>query len=76
MNFSERYSHISWWIENHGYIELGTDENSDSLIRLLDEGGMWWEDRKARSIDEAMNNAENFLIKDLPDRFGKSFKLD
>ncbi len=75
MNFSERYPHISWWIDNHGWIEIGTDEFSDSLIRLLDEGGTWWEDEKAKTIDEALGNAEKFLVDDLPNRFGKKFRL-
>lgn len=76
INFSKIYPHIAWWIDNHGWIEVGTDEYSDSLIRLLDEGGTWWEDTKATTIDDALQNAEKFLIKDLPERFGKKFKLD
>ncbi len=75
MDFSKQYPPISWWIDIHGWIEIGADENSDSLIRLLDEGGTWWEDDEATSLDEAINNAENFLIEDLPNRFGKKFKL-
>ena len=75
MKFSEKYPHIAWWINNHGWVELGTDEESDSLVRLLDEGGTWWEDNDADSIDKALKNAENFLTEDLPDRFGDSFEL-
>jgi hypothetical protein len=73
MNFSQMYPHIAWWIDNHGWIELGTDEHSSSLIRLLDEGGTWWEDKKSKSIDKALSQAELFLTKDLPERFGKDF---
>jgi hypothetical protein len=76
MTFSNRYPHIAWWIDNHGWIEIGTDEYSNSLIRLLDEGGTWWEDEEATTIDEALEKAENFLIDDLPERFGKKFKLN
>lgn len=75
MDFSKRYPHIAWWIDNHGWIEIGTDEFSESLIRLVDEGGTWWEDEEASTIDEALNKAENFLRKDLPQRFGKKFDL-
>lgn len=32
------FSDISWWIENHGWIELGTDEYGRSLVRLIDDG--------------------------------------
>lgn len=76
MEFSKRYPHIAWWIDNHGWIEVGTDEHNDSLIRLLDEGGLWWEDKKANTIDAALQNAETFLITDLPDRFGDEFELE
>lgn len=76
MDFSKQYPHVAWWIDNQGWIEIGTDEYSDSLIRLLDEGGMWWEDKNATTIDEALSNAEAFLAEDLPQRFGKDFKLE
>ena len=71
MNFSEKYPHVNWWIENHGWIEVGNDEYTKSMIRLLDEGGTWWEDKKSKTVDEALANAEAFLIKDIPDRFGE-----
>ena len=76
MHFSKIYPHLAWWINNHGWIEIGTDEDSDSLIRLLDEGGTWWEDEDATTIDVALSNAEKFLTDDLPQRFGKKFKLE
>ena len=76
MNFSKRYPHIAWWIDNHGWIEIGTDEYSDGLIRLLDEGGVCWEDEDAPTIDEALQNAEAFLTKELPERFDKQFDLE
>ena len=41
--FEEHYPHISRWIEVQGWIELGQDEYSDSLVRCLDPGGMVWE---------------------------------
>lgn len=74
MNFSKKYPHITWWVDNHGWIEIGTDEHSDSLIRLLDEGGTWWEDEEATTLDEALQNAETFLIEDLPERFGENYQ--
>ena len=30
--FSMLFPHISWWIENHGWIELGADEYNKSLV--------------------------------------------
>lgn len=64
--FSKLYPHIAWWVDNQGWIEIGTDENSDSLIRILDEGGMRWEDEDADTLDEALANAEAYLIEEFP----------
>ncbi len=75
MMFSKAYPHIAWWIDNHGWVEMGTDAYSESLIRLLDEGGTYWEDEVASTLDEAVHNAEKFLKQDLPQRFGNSFNL-
>ena len=66
LKFSKSYPHINWWVENQGWIELGTDENSDSLIRILDEGGMCWEDEDAEILDEALTNAEAYLSEEFP----------
>ena len=67
--FSVSFPNISWWCENHGWIELGTDEYSKSLVRLIDEGGTYWEDKKSINLDNALINAEKFLEMDLPKRF-------
>ena len=71
MNFSEKYPHIHWWMENHGDLDIGHSDHFSGLVRLTDEGGIWWEDTKAKTFDDALANAEAFLIKDIPDRFGK-----
>jgi hypothetical protein len=76
MDFSKRYPHIAWWIDNQGWIEIGTDEYSESLIRLLDEGGTWWKDETAETLDEAFNNAEVYLSEGLFERFGNRFDLE
>ena len=62
MNFSKRYPRIAQWIDGRGWIEIGTDEENDSLIRLMDEGGLWWQsDDEIENIDEALQKAEDFL---------------
>lgn len=76
MNFSKRYPHITWWIDNQGWIEIGANDENDSLIRLLDEGGVWWEDTDGSTLDDALENTETFLIEDLPQRFGRKFRLE
>ena len=41
--FSKAYPNIAYWVEACGWIEIGQDEYSTSLVRALDEGGMVWE---------------------------------
>ncbi len=42
-----QYPALSEWIlGGSGWIELGQDEYSDSLIRILDIGGLLWESEK------------------------------
>ncbi len=76
MIFSKLYPHIDWWVENNGWMIIGSDEESDSLLRLIDTIGVSWEDEDSRSIDEALVKAEKFLKKDLPKRFPNRFNLD
>lgn len=68
--FSKKYPRLTWWVENQGYIEIGEDDYSTSLLRLLDPGGTCWEDEESESVDEALDAAEDFLGKELPSRFG------
>ena len=76
MIFSKLYPHIHWWVENNGWMIVGSDEESDSLLRLIDTIGVSWEDEGSRSVEEALGKAEMFLKKDLPKRFPKRFILD
>ena len=63
-NFSENYPNLNWWVENQGWIEIGQDENSRSMVRILDEGGMVWEsDPKSKALDKDLNGAERFIEK-------------
>jgi len=50
-------------IKGHGWIEIGQDEYSKSLVRAIDEGGMVWESKKQQvSVAEALEALEKFLI--------------
>ena len=71
MNFSKKYPHIHWWIENQGYLQLGGDEFNKSFVTVIDEGGVCFEAKNAKTIEEGLESAEAFLIKDIPDRFGE-----
>lgn len=68
-DFTQRYPHLAWWVENHGYFELGTDEYSSSLLRILDEGGMCFEDTDSDGVDFALAAGEEFLEAELAERF-------
>ena len=69
-SFAENYPHLAWWVENHGWLELGSDEYSSSLLRLLDEGGTCFEDEESEALDDALTAGESFLTTELPERFG------
>lgn len=58
--FAKLYPAIAEWVECQGWIEIGQDENSDSMVRALDCGGMVWEGRsKYASIDALLLDLEN-----------------
>jgi hypothetical protein len=61
-SFSKSYPTINRWVEEQGWIEIGSDEFSSSLVRALDPGGMVWEsDASLDSIDEALEELEKEL---------------
>ena len=61
-SFSQSYPTITRWIEEQGWIEIGADEYSTSLIRALDPGGLVWESNsKTDAIDDALIAAEEAL---------------
>ena len=76
MIFTKQFPHIAWWIEHNGWMIVGSDEDSDSLIRLIDTIGVSWEDEDSSTFDEALVKAEMFLKKDLPKRFPNRFSLE
>ena len=68
-SFSQSYPTITRWIEEQGWIEIGADEYSTSLVRALDTGGLVWESNSDfDSIDEALKELE----KELGDWFEKN----
>ena len=57
--FSKAYPNIAYWVEACGWIEIGQDEYSSSLVRALDEGGMVWESTDDHeTVDEALQALE------------------
>lgn len=60
--FTQAYPTITRWIEEQGWIEIGSDEYSSSLVRALDPGGMVWESESSlNSIDDALKELEKEL---------------
>lgn len=69
--FSKKYPNLDWWVDTHGWIELGTDEHSTSWLRILDIGGMCWEDEGSTSLDEALKTGDIWVSKEIESRFGE-----
>jgi hypothetical protein len=62
--FEERYPNIAAWINGTGRrIEIGSDDYSSSLVRVIDPGGMIWESEKSyTSVDDALADAEQAIV--------------
>ena len=59
MSFEQFYPNLAYWVESFGWIELGQDDYSQSLIRILDTGGLIWESEEDYdSLDTALQEAE------------------
>ena len=62
-SFEESYPNITHWVRLQGWIELGRDDYSSSLVRALDEGGMVWEgSAHFEPVDEALDDLESTLV--------------
>jgi hypothetical protein len=56
------YPNVAQWIDVQGWIEIGQDEFSSSLVRCLDMGDMVWESSdEHKTIDEALKALEEAL---------------
>ncbi len=63
-SFETQYPTITEWVTVHGWIEIGQDEYSRSMVRALDEGGMVWEGQaEYASMDVLFNDLEVNLAK-------------
>ncbi|WKN41427.1 hypothetical protein [Tunicatimonas pelagia] len=69
--FEKNFPNLDWWINGQGWVELGSDEHSDSWVRILDIGGMCWEDDNSKTFEEALLAAEKWLEVEIEDRFGE-----
>ena len=63
-SFEDTYPCITAWVAGDGWIELGSDETSRSLVRALDTGGLVWEGQDSySSMDEAFQDLEKGLAR-------------
>jgi hypothetical protein len=70
--FVEDYPNLAWWINNHGWIEIGNDEFNYSMVRVLDIGGTCWEDKKSNSFEESLEKAERWASTEIEERFDEA----
>jgi hypothetical protein len=60
--FEQIYPNIACWVTSSGWIEIGADDYSQSLVRALDEGGMVWESSEDdASVNEALRTLDLIL---------------
>ena len=56
--FAELYPNIAEWVLD-GWVEIGSDEFSSSMVRALDIGGMIWEGESSYpSLHEALKDLD------------------
>lgn len=60
--FQTYFPNIDHWCNAWGWIEIGQDDYSRSLVRALDHGGMIWESkRNHKTVGQALEALEKFL---------------
>lgn len=65
----KKYPNIADWIDRHGSIELGQNDYSDSMVRVLDAGGTVWESEEDyNSLDDLFNALEAELAELIKER--------
>jgi len=72
--FDKNYPYLATWAMTEGRIEIGYEYYTNSILRIIHEGGTVWEDEESKTIDEALKRGEQYLKTDLIKEFG--FELD
>ena len=61
--FKKDFPGIAEWVNGWGRIEIGQDKPSTSSVRLLDEGGLVWENSgHIKNLENALQAANEFVI--------------
>jgi len=62
-DFTAKYPNLAGWIKD-GWIEIGRDGQSVSIIRVLNEGGLVWEGgTRHKSMDKILQEADENIAK-------------
>lgn len=69
--FSTQYPYLNYWKESWGEMETTNGDWNRPRIRLIDEGGTWYEDYASKSHEEALQKAEEYLRSKEGRRFDK-----
>ncbi len=60
--FKKNFPGLAEWADGWGWLEIGPDQESRSLVRLLGEGGLVWESPdNLKSLDKALRAADQFI---------------
>ena len=60
--FKKSFPGLTEWVDGWGCIEIGEDGVTNSLVRLIDEGGVVWESPdNIQSLEKALQNADTFI---------------
>lgn len=69
----DHYPSLAEWVRQHGWIEIGQDDDSRSFIRVLDIGGMIWEGAEEYpTLDNALQAADQAVTTWMRQQFGES----
>jgi hypothetical protein len=52
------FPNVAKWVQGYGWIEIGEQEQFGFVARVLDQGGLIYEDDRCNSLAEAMMSME------------------
>ena len=56
------YPHVDRWVQDFGWIEIGQDDFSRSMVRALDIGGLIWEGKASyATLDAVLQDLDRAL---------------
>jgi SOS-response transcriptional repressor LexA len=62
--FEESYPDLSDWVMGGGWVELGQAEDTPSMARVLDEGGLVWEGKERyENMDDLLRHVNEAIAR-------------